>query len=527
MRILTAAQMRQADQRTKDDIGIPSSVLMENAGREVVAAIESAFHNLKNARIAVLCGRGNNGGDGFVVARIFRQQGVEVNVYLLGLVPDVRGNARANLLALEPLGVPVIEVPDKEQWKLYELEITGHDLLVDAVFGIGLNKPLAGVLQTAVADINDADLPVVSIDLPTGLSADTHALVGEAIKADLTVALGAPKVSLILPPAYTQAGDLVVADIGIPRRVIDGVDGPRLYLLTPASVREAIPVRPPDAHKGNFGHVLIVAGSLGKAGAACLTGIGALRSGAGLVTIATPRACLGTVAAWAAEYMTIPLPETTDGFVDSKALNTILEFPCDVIAIGPGLGIGEGATTLVHGLVERAQVPLVLDADALNVLGGGLHQLKSREGSDLILTPHPGEMARLQRISSDQVQERRVETARKLAVNCGVHVILKGQRTVIALPDGCVYVNGTGNPGMATGGTGDVLTGMTAAWLAQLLDAATACKIAVHLHGLAGDLAVKKHGEIAMTASDLVGELGHAMRNTFALDRTTKTSQAL
>jgi hydroxyethylthiazole kinase-like uncharacterized protein yjeF len=527
MRILTAAQMRQADQRTQDNIGIPSNVLMENAGREVVASIESAFGCLENSRIAVLCGRGSNGGDGFVVARILRQHGVEVDVYLLGVVSDVRGDARANLFALDSICVPVIEISAIEQWKLYALEIIGHDLLVDAVFGIGLNKPLAGILQTAVSEINKADLPVVSIDLPTGLSADTNAVVGEAIKADLTVALGAPKIPLIFPPACSQAGDLVVADIGIPRKVIDDLDGARLCLLTPAGIRESIPTRPPDAHKGNFGHVLIVAGSLGKSGAACLAGVGALRSGAGLVTIATPRSCLETVSAWASEYMTIPLPETTDGFVEGEALNTILKFRCDVIAVGPGLGVGEGVTTVVNGLVEQAKVPLVVDADALNVLDGGGRKLNNLKGSDLIITPHPGEMARLLQIGTDQVQASRVETACKFAINSGAHVILKGHRTIIALPDGCAYVNQTGNPGMATGGTGDVLTGMVAAWLAQLFDAATACKVAVHLHGLAGDLAVKKHGEIAMTASDLVGELGNAMRNTCGLDSTTEMSQAL
>ena len=515
MRILTAAQMRQADQQTTADIGIPSSMLMENAGREVVEAIVSAFPylDLETARIAVICGRGNNGGDGFVVARVFRERGIEVNVYLLGVGTDVRGDARANLLALEKLGEPVIEVANEKQWALHAQQALWHDLLVDAVFGIGLNKPLEGITKDVVADINAADIPVVSIDLPTGLSADTNTLIGEAIEANLTVALGALKVPLILPPACTQAGNLAVANIGIPSKVIDDVDGPRLCLLTADSIREAIPSRPPETHKGDLGHVLIVAGSLGKTGAACLAGLGSLRSGAGLVTIATPRGCLKTIAGFAAEYMTIPLPERTDGFVHSKALNTILEFPCDVIAIGPGLGISEDVTKLVHGLVERAQVPLVLDADALNVLGDGLPQLKSRKGSNLIITPHPGEMARLQRIEVNQIQARRVETAREFSVNYGAHVILKGHRTVIALPDGSVFVNSTGNPGMATGGTGDVLTGMAAAWAAQLSNAGTACKIAVYLHGFAGDLAARKHGVIAMTASDLVGELGNVMRD--------------
>ena len=511
MRILTAAQMREADRRTIEEIGIPSIVLMENAGRQVVGAMEAAFDDLDQRRVAVLCGRGNNGGDGFVVARTLHQHGIDVGVFLLGQVADVEGDAKTNLNVLGRLGVTVVEIPDSEAWELHGPEITTHDLLVDAVFGTGLTKPLGGMLQTAVGDINSAELPVVAVDVPTGLAADTHELIGEAIQADVTVTLGAPKLPLVLPPGDSRVGDLVVADIGIPREVIDGVEGPRLALLTRAELRSVIPPRPSDAHKGDFGRVLVVAGSTGKTGAAHLAGLGALRSGAGLVTIATPRSCVPTVAAAAPEYMTLPLPESEDGHVGRDALSQLLELPCDVIAVGPGLGTGAGATALVHGLLDQATVPLVLDADALNAVVAEPGRLRGREGSALIITPHPGEMARLARTTTEQVQANRVETARGFATSQKLYVVLKGARTLIATPDGSVFVNLTGNPGMATGGTGDVLTGGTAAWVAQLLDAAAASKVAVHLHGLAGDLAAKSHGQVAMTATDLVAELGRAV----------------
>ena len=511
MRILSAAQMREADRRTIQEIGIPSIVLMENAGRQVVGAMEAAFDDLDQRRVAVLCGRGNNGGDGFVVARTLHQHGVDVGVFLLGQVADVEGDARTNLNVLGRLGVTVVEIPDSEAWELHGPEITTYDLLVDAVFGTGLTKPLGGMLQTAVGDINSAELPVVAVDVPTGLAADTHELIGEAIQADVTVTLGAPKLPLVLPPGDSRAGDLVVADIGIPRQVIDNVEGPHLALLTRAELRSLIPPRPSDAHKGDFGRVLLVAGSTGKTGAAHLAGLGALRSGAGLVTIATPRSCVPTVATAAPEYMTLPLAETEDGLVGPDALSQLLEFPCDVIAVGPGLGTGGGTSVLVHGLLDQATVPLVLDADALNVVAAGPDRLRGREESALIITPHPGEMARLARTMTEQVQANRVETARAFASSRKLHVVLKGARTLIAAPDGSVFVNLTGNPGMATGGTGDVLTGVTAAWVAQLLDATAACKVAVHLHGLAGDLAAKAHGQVAMTATDLLAELGHAV----------------
>jgi ADP-dependent NAD(P)H-hydrate dehydratase / NAD(P)H-hydrate epimerase len=509
MRVLNAAQMREADRRAIEEIGISSLVLMENAGRQVVAAME-ALHAECLGHVAVLCGRGNNGGDGFVVARTLAQRGVDVSVFLVGVVSDVRGDARTNLEILGRLGLTVVEIADGQAWELHFSEVRECTLIVDAIFGTGLKAPLTGLLQSVVADINASGLPVVAIDLPSGLSADSCDPIGDFIEADTTVTLGAPKLPLVLPPAELKSGDVVIADIGIPLEVIASVDGPQVELLTRGGIRALLAPRTPDSHKGDFGHVLIIGGSPGKTGAAYLSATGALRSGAGLVTVATPRSCQAVLAAMAPEYMTEGLAETPDGLsVDD--VDRVIDMARDVVALGPGLGQAPSTRAFVKALVERATMPLVVDADGLNAFADEPERLAGREGRAVIVTPHPGEMARLVRMSSDEVQKNRLEVARNLATGQHLYVILKGHRTLVATPDGKVFINPTGNPGMATGGTGDVLTGMVAALLAQLLDAEAACKAAVFLHGLAGDLAETEEGEMTMTSADVAAHIGAAI----------------
>jgi NAD(P)H-hydrate epimerase len=511
MRVLNARQMREADRRTIEEIGIPSIVLMENAGRQAVAAMEAAFDDLADSRVGVLCGRGNNGGDGFVVARTLIQRGVDVLVFLLGSVAEVKGDARTNLEILGHIGLTVVEINSAQEWELHFTELSECDLVVDAILGTGFRGRLNGLLETVVADVNGMGVPIVAIDVPTGVSADTHVLEGAAIEASMTVTLGAPKIPLILPPAELHGGDLVIADIGIPHPVFDELEGDHLELLTRERMREVVPSRAADSHKGDFGRVLVVAGSLGRTGAAHLTAIGALRSGAGLVTIATPRSCVPIIAGLAPEYMTEPLDETAAGTIDFSAVDRVLDFHADVIAVGPGLGTAPGTSAFVHALVERVGVPLVLDADALNAFTGDPDRLMGRDGVDVIITPHPGELARLLNISTEAVQSNRVGHAREFATRHRVHVVLKGHRTIIAGPDGRTFVNLTGNAGMATGGTGDLLTGMVAAWFAQLLDAEAASTLAVYLHGTAGDLAEADEGEVALIASDIADRLGDAV----------------
>ncbi len=515
--------MREADRRTIQDIGIPSLVLMENAGRQVVAAIEAVHGELLEGRVAVLCGRGNNGGDGFVVARTLLQRGVEVSVFLIGHIAEVRGDARTNLEILGRLGLTIVEIADGQAWELHSSEIGGCTLIIDAIFGTGLNAPLSGLLETVVADLNASGITIVSVDVPSGLSSDSHDTIGDSIDATTTVALAAPKLSLVLPPAETHAGDIVIADIGIPAHVIESLDGPRVELLTRRGVREIIPPRSADSHKGDYGHVLVVAGSRGKSGAAHLAAMGALRSGAGLVTVATADSCQATVAGMAPEYMTEGIAETSEG-LDPLAADQVLELARDVIALGPGLGQRSGTREFILTLFERATVPMVIDADGLNAFTDEPDRLRGREGREVIITPHPGEMARLVGMSTDEVQASRLEIARNFAVGQQVYVILKGHRTLIATPDGKVFINPTGNAGMATGGTGDVLTGMVAAWLAQLLDAEAACKLAVYLHGLAGDLAEADEGEAAMTSGDLAGHLGDAILELTARRKVAEQS---
>jgi hydroxyethylthiazole kinase-like uncharacterized protein yjeF len=511
MRVLNTQQMREADRRTIDDIGIPSIVLMENAGRQAVAAMEAAFEGLASSRVGVLCGRGNNGGDGFVVARTLIQRGIETMVFLLGSVSEVRGDARTNLEVLGRIGLTVVEITSAQEWELHFSEISECDLLVDAILGTGFHGHLTGLLETVVADVNDLAVPVVAIDLPTGLSADTHEIGGDAIVAAMTVTLAAPKIPLVLPPADKHAGDLVIADIGIPLPLLDEVEGPYVELLTRERMRELVGVRAPESHKGDFGRVLIVAGSMGKTGAAHLAALGALRSGAGLVTVAAPRSCVPIIASMAAEYMTLPLDETPNGTVDFAALDRVLEFTTDVIAVGPGLGTDPSTAAFVQGLVERAGVPLVLDADALNAFAGDPDRLVARDGVEVVITPHPGEMARLLERDVEAVQKDRLNAARDFAAAHRLHVVLKGHRTIIAGPENRAFINLTGNAGMATGGTGDVLTGMIAAFFAQLLDPEAACKIAVYLHGTAGDRAEAEEGEVALIATDLTAHIGDAI----------------
>jgi NAD(P)H-hydrate epimerase len=483
---------------------------MENAGRQVVAAMASAWPDLPSVRVAVVSGRGNNGGDGFVVARLLHERRVRVRCVLIGRASDLRGDAATNLQRLRDMHLDVQEAPDEAAWAGVRDGVTQADVLVDALVGTGAASPLAGLAAGVVRDINAARRRVVAVDLPTGLIADRTDVPGDAIVATLTVTLGAPKLAFTQPPAESLVGVLVVADIGIPADVIARLDGSRVELLTRDRVRSLIPARRSDAHKGDFGHILIVAGSPGKTGAASLAAMAALRSGAGLVTVATPASSAPIVASLGREYMTLGLEEGEGGLVAPGALARVLAFDADVIAVGPGLGRSTGALQFVRRLVEQCRRPLVLDADALHALAGDSSALKGRGSAPTVMTPHPGEMAALAGVTAAAVQARRLEVARAYATTHGAVVVLKGSRTVIAAPDGGVAINSTGNPGMATAGTGDVLTGAIAAWAAQVHPVEDACAVAVYLHGAAGDLAAAEEGEIGLTAGDLLARLGRA-----------------
>lgn len=510
MRVLTAQQMRDADRRAIAS-GIASLTLMENAGSQVLAAMRAAFPDLAPLRVAILAGRGNNGGDGFVVARLLRECGLDPRVVLLGRGADVRGDAAVNLRRLRDMGCSVAEAVTDGDWTAVRDGVLGADLIVDAIVGTGTVSSLSGIAAGVVRDVNAARRKVVSIDLPSGLIADRTDIPGEAIEATMTVTLAAPKLAVTQAPAKTRAGALVVADIGIPPAIIGGLDGPWVELLTRERVRRLMPSRQEDAHKGQFGHILVVAGSPGKTGAASLTAMAALRSGAGLVTVASPASSTRIIATLGREYMTMALEEDANGLVAPGAAAQVLGFDADVIAVGPGLGRSPGVTAFVRALAEGVTKSLVVDADALHALAGTLTTLQPAHS--VVLTPHPGEMAALTGQTSASVQDARLDVARTFATTHGVTVVLKGAHTVIASPDGRASINTTGNPGMATAGTGDVLTGAIAAWAAQIRPIEDACALAVYLHGAAGDLAAAEEGQTGLVAGDLLARLGRAARD--------------
>lgn len=505
MRVLTPAQMREAERRTIEHHGVPSLRLMERAGEAVAEAVESRAASRPGA-VTVLCGRGNNGGDGWVAARLLRERRWDVFGVLFGRAGGVAGDARANLERARQAGVPLAEVEDDGDWARCRPRL-GAGLVVDALFGTGLTRPLTGLPATVARDVNEARGPVVAVDLPSGLLSDLSLRGAPCVRAALTVTLGAPKLALALRPA--PAGEVLVADVGIPGAVVAELDGPRIELLEPGTIRPAVPVRAAEAHKGEFGRVVIVAGSRGKTGAARLAGLGALRAGAGLVTVATAASCLDAVAL-EPEYMTLGLPDR-EGTATGDGLEELLAGRWDVAAAGPGLGVGAGCRAIVRALLDRpGRGPLVLDADALTACADEPDRLRGRPDAPLVITPHPGEMARLLGASAADVQRDRVGAAHGFAVRQGVHVVLKGARTVIAAPHGAVRINTSGNPGMAKGGSGDVLTGAAAAWLAQVRDVDAAVALAVHLHGLAGDLAARRTGETGLLARDVARQLGPA-----------------
>ena len=510
MRVLNTAQMREADRRTITDLGVPSLVLMEHAARQVVCAVESRWPSLaRGGRIAVLCGKGNNGGDGLAVTRMLAARGAAVRAYLAAPAAEIGGDAGVNLAALRRAGAPVVDASSPSAWETARADLGACDLVIDALFGTGLTRPLAAHWRSIVNDLNGSGVPAASIDLPSGLSADTSEVIGEAVAAALTVTLGAPKLPLLLDPAAARAGTVVVADIGVPAAVVDALAGPRVTVITRSWARRRVPRRGRDTHKGDYGRVLVAAGSTGKTGAAGLAALGALRSGAGLVTVATPRVCLPAVAALAPEYMTLGI-DHDDGRVRGEAAAAVLAERCDVLAVGPGLGRGTGVTRFVRELVGRAPVPMVLDADALNAFAGDPAGLRGRPDRALVITPHAGEMGRIIGRPAEYVTAHRLDVARDLAGEQGIFVVLKGGRTLVATPAGDVWINVTGNPGMATGGTGDVLTGVLAAWMAQLPDVEAACGLGVCLHGLAGDAAAAEHGA-GLLAGDLARGLGPAL----------------
>ena len=505
MKFTTAAEMRRLDEKAIKECGLPGVVLMENAGRGAAVLVREHFGDPAGRHVAIVSGRGNNGGDGFVMARIFHGWGARVRVYLLGQRDQVRGDARVNLDVVFKMGLEVIEV--REDVELSRLELADADLIVDAILGTGLNAEVRGLYREVIERINRSGKPVMAVDLPSGLDSDTGRVLGVCVRADLTVTFGLLKAGLVLPPGEGLAGRIEVVDIGLPPHVMDEVGLSRELLLEDNLIGLLKP-REVDGHKGRYGHALIVAGSTGKTGAAALAALAAARSGAGLVTLAVPASLNPILEEKVTEVMTAPLPESQPGFLGPQAAERILELARGktVLALGPGLSTRSGAVETVRKLVPAAELPLVVDADGLNALAGSIDLLKKIR-QEAALTPHPGEMARLTGLSTAGIQADRLGTATAFAQGHGVLLALKGYRTVIGTPDGRTWLNTTGGPHMAAGGMGDILTGMIAGLAAQGLSLTDALRLAVFVHGLAADEAARAKGPIGLLASDLLAWL--------------------
>ncbi|MCD6585563.1 MAG: NAD(P)H-hydrate dehydratase [Desulfobacteraceae bacterium] len=522
MHILTADEIREMDRQTIESFGLPGRVLMENAGRGAARVLMNRFPNISSKRVAIAAGRGNNGGDGFVIARYLAQAGVSVTVYLLSASSRLSGDAAANYNLLAALNIPIKEITNEENFNQVKAEMAHHQLWVDAIFGTGLNSDVKGLFKLVINYINKLNRPMISVDIPSGLHTDLAKPCGTCIRATVTVTFAFAKIGHIQLPGADYTGELHIIDIGIPPHIVKNVP-PQHHLITKEAVKSFINPRACDTHKGGTGHILVIAGSPGKTGAATLTAMSALRTGAGLVTLGIPKSLNPIVESQALEVMTVPLPETKTGAHTDESFETIRELLEDkkCLALGPGIGTDERTKALVHLLIKQCPVPLVIDADGLNNLADNPDILRNCK-SDIILTPHPGEMARMLNTTPKDIQENRIAYAKKFATKYNVYLVLKGARTLIAHPDGHTFINPTGNPGMASAGMGDVLTGMIAGFISQGYSPQAATHMAVYLHGDTADKLVESKGPYGYIASDVMNKLPE----TFNINGLGLTGQA-
>ncbi|MBF0370347.1 MAG: NAD(P)H-hydrate dehydratase [Magnetococcales bacterium] len=509
-KLLTSEQMREADRQTIEALGLPGVVLMENAGAGVVELLRTRLPDLPQRRVLVLAGRGNNGGDGFVIARRLKMSGVSAQVILFGRGEQLQGDARINWQVFQNLRGRVIEIAGEEVPEFFNGILAHSGVVVDAVFGTGLKKPVAGVIGEIFQRVNRSGKPVIAVDIPSGVSADSGQVLGEALQADWTVTFAAEKIGHRTYPGAELSGEVMTVPIGIPDKFID-IPAHRVARNLPDDL--VIPQRPEAGHKGSFGHLLVVAGGEGKAGAAVLTASGALRTGPGLVTVASPRSVQDQVATQLTEAMTLPLPEDgKTGGLGAGAVDKIrhCNLEPDALALGPGLGINHAIHGIVLEIIERWDVPTVVDADALNVFSGAADEIAALAGSrsaPLVLTPHPGELGRILGCSVVEIQGDRLGVACQHAARWGVWLVLKGAGTVIAAPTGEAWINDSGNSGLAAGGSGDLLTGIIGGLLTQGWPVESAVRAGVWLHGAAADAAVVESGPAGLMARDLLPHL--------------------
>ncbi|CUH96282.1 Bifunctional NAD(P)H-hydrate repair enzyme Nnr [Propionispora sp. 2/2-37] len=510
MKAATAEQMRKIDNLAMDQYKIPGIVLMENAGKALAEAIEAALYGVNEKKVCIFAGKGNNGGDGFVAARHLSNRGAKIKVFLFCPKDQISGDAALNLQVLLRMGVDIVEVTGIRDWDKVKIGISFADCLVDALLGTGFKGEITGNMAQVIDLINLAGKIVVAADIPSGVHADNGQVGKTAVRARHTVTFGLYKPGLLFHPGCEYAGRITLADIGIPGMLL--VDPEiKQNMVTQQEVTDTLKPRHPAAHKGICGHVLAVAGSPGLTGAAVLCSEAAMRAGAGLVTLGIAAGLNDVLAIKLTEVMTKALPEHTDGVLGNEAWETIslLSARCQVLAVGPGLGRHEATQALVETIIKQAQCPLVLDADALFAISGNTGVLAEAQALP-VLTPHPGEMARLTGLSISDINENKTDIARMAAAEWQAIVVLKGAPTVTAFPDGEIFINTTGNAGMATAGSGDVLTGVIAGLVAQGLSSHDAAVSGVYVHGLAGDIAAQR-GITGMMAADIVRALPEAI----------------
>jgi NAD(P)H-hydrate epimerase len=492
MYLVTAGEMQEMDRLTIEEFGIPGRVLMETAGRGATRFFLETFPHCQGSRVGIVAGRGNNGGDGFVMARLLSERGGRVTVFLLARKADVRGDAAANLELLDTLKIPVIEMPDSDAFSRNLPALRHQAIWIDAILGTGLNTDVKAYFKEVISFINESGRPVFSVDIPSGLSADTGQICGAAIRAMATATFAFPKIGHDTHPGASLTGNLQVVEIGIPGIIVDRVV-PKQHRITPAIAAMGVAPRADDAHKGRTGHLLLVGSSPGKTGAVAMAAEAALRSGAGLVTAAVPETLNPALEILTLEAMTSPLPDQGRSVLWSAAREAFFTQLTDkkCLAMGPGLGTSAETIEFILELLPEITIPMVLDADALNCLAHRPDILKTPK-APVVLTPHPGEMARLTGTDTQVIQRDRVTAARNFAEAHHCHVVLKGAGTVVAHPDGTVFINPTGNAGMAAGGMGDVLTGLIAGLITQGAPVEAACHAGVYLHGAAADTLAKK-----------------------------------
>ncbi len=514
MKVATREIVREIDRLTIKEHGVPGLELMENAGRATTDVILDNFTYAE--KVAIFAGGGNNGGDGFVIARHLLSEGIKVDTYLLSGAKKYKGDALTNLKELKKIGGNIIEL--KDDLRRYKKA----DIIVDAIFGTGLDREVTGFYRKVIDFINSQGVPTVAVDLPSGLDSNTGQPLGTSILADITVTFVLPKIGISIYPGVEYAGEIYVADITTPKFLEDDIP---YELLLSESVNNILEPRYQDTHKGTYGHLFVIAGSPGKSGAATLSAMGAQRSGTGLITVGVPKSLNPIMEQKTTEAMTEPLPETAFQTLGEESLERVLEIIKErktAVAIGPGISTTNETREFLYEVIRNCEVPMLIDADAITLIGD-YPEILMEAKAPVVLTPHPGEMSRLARISTEDVQADRIGVSLEFSSKYNAYLVLKGARSIISTPSGEIFINTTGNAGMASGGMGDVLTGIIGGLLAQRLDPVEACKLGVFVHGLSGDIVAEEIGEVGIIASDIAGTLPRAFNKLATMDNNIIT----